>query len=206
VLDVSPFPSGTATRGVVGTTYRIQAGDSLAGIGERFGIPWETIAAANNFTADSLLLPGQEIIIPAPGATVQPIATPRPRPTSTPVPPSPTPTPSLPAPVLINPGDGASFSGDKANIVLEWQAAGLPPGAEYQITVQYLAGGVRQTSFWHMPVTSMRVPPWLWGLADQPARRYTWFVTVVQVTTDGKGGERIIPLSPPGQPRTFSWN
>ena len=41
--------------------------------------------------------------------------------------------------------------------------------------------------------------------ADQPDRKYTWFVRVVQVTTDGQGGERVIPLSPPSGMRAFYW-
>jgi LysM repeat protein len=199
-------PTGTATSAVAGTKYRLQAGDSLASIGERFDIPWETIAAANGLTAESLLLPGQELIIPAPGATVSPVATPRPRPTATPAPPTATATPALPAPVLLNPGDGSPFSGEKETIVLEWQAVGgLPAGAEYQITIHYQTNGATQSHIWRTPLTSTRVPLWLWNKADQPGRRYTWFVTVVQVTTDGKGGERIVPLSPPSQLRTFSW-
>ncbi len=73
-------PAAVAQQTPGRTTYRVQAGDSLAGIGERFGVPWEAIAAANNMTASSMLMPGDEIVIPAPGAPIPPSATPRPRP------------------------------------------------------------------------------------------------------------------------------
>lgn len=209
VTATATQPASTATPaaspGV--TIYRVQAGDTLAEIGLRFGVAWEAIAAANKITADTPLQVGQELVIPPAGAPAPPTAAPRPRPTATPAPPTATSTPSLPAPLLTNPGDGTPFSGDGANIVLEWQAVpGFLSGAEYQITVRYLAGGSLQTRTWRTPLTSTRAPLWLWGLADQPARQYTWFVTVVQVTTDGKGGERVIPLSQPSQPRSFTWN
>jgi LysM repeat protein len=189
------------------TTYRIQSGDSFAGIGERFGVPWEAIAAANNMTADSMLMPGDEIVIPAPGAPLPPTATPRPRPTATPVTPTATAAPAFPAPILTSPSDGTPYSGDNANIVLIWQPVpGIPSGAKYRITLRYLAGGVQQLRYWDTPLTSIGVAPDVWGHADQPARQHTWFVTVIQVTTDGKGGELVIPLSQPSQPRTFTWN
>jgi hypothetical protein len=31
-------------------------------------------------------------------------------------------------------------------------------------------------------------------------------VRVVEVTTDGQGGERVIPVSQPSTTRTFYWN
>jgi len=136
-----------------------------------------------------------------------PTATPRPRPTATPVPPTPTAAPTLPAPVLVNPADGAFYSGEDKYIVLEWQAVeGLPTFVQYRVTIKWIENGVPVDYHWDTRQTGSRVPPWLWLRADQPARRYTWFVTVVQVTTDGQGGERVIELSPPSETRSLSWN
>lgn len=203
-----PAPTATPAAAAGPTTYRVQAGDSLAGIGQRFGVAWEAIAAANNITADTTLQVGQELVIPASGAPLPPTATPRPLPTATPVPPTATPAPSLPAPGLVNPGDQASYSGSEAVIELIWRTDySLPPGAQYQVTIRWTQGGAAQTyPLPSTPLTSIRVPLWLFGLADQPAREYKWFVTIVQVTTDGKGGERVIPLGQPSQSRTFTWN
>jgi hypothetical protein len=114
------------------------------------------------------------------------------------------------APILTNPGDQGSYSGETAQIVLEWQPApgtGLPSGAFYRVTILYTEKG---TEVAQQPpettATGMRVPLWLWGLADQPARKYAWFVQIVQRTTDGKGGTRLVPLSLPSEKRTFYWN
>ena len=47
----TPEPSATIAR--AGTTYRVQPGDSLAIIGTRFGIPWETIAAVRTWRGEA---------------------------------------------------------------------------------------------------------------------------------------------------------
>jgi hypothetical protein len=73
------------------------------------------------------------------------------------------------------------------------------------VAIDFMSNGVPQEQTWNTTTTGMRVPMGLWGLADQPGRRYTWRVTVVQPTTDGKGGERLIPLSQPSASRTFTW-
>lgn len=45
-------------------TVRVVPGDSLFRIGQRLGIPWRKIAAANNLTGRSKLYPGQRLVIP----------------------------------------------------------------------------------------------------------------------------------------------
>jgi hypothetical protein len=72
--------------------------------------------------------------------------------------------------------------------------------------MRWVAQGVPQEYYWFTTVTGTSVPTWLWGKADQPDRKYTWFVRAVQVTTDGQGGERIIPLSPASSTRALYWN
>lgn len=196
----SPTPAATRSG-----TYVVQAGDTLAGIGARFGVPWETIAAANKIADAAALQVGQVLTIPLAGAP-PPTATPRPRPTATPAPPTPTPLPTLAAPILDRPGDGSSATGGDAEIELGWQPVpGMPPDARYQVTIEWLEGGQKNSHTWTTTATAQRMPPWLYLRADQPARRYVWYVTVVQVGTDGKGGERLTPLSPPSAPRTLSW-
>jgi LysM repeat protein len=48
----------------VGNTYVVQPGDRLFRIGLRFGIPWTSIAAANNIYNPNLIYPGQVLVIP----------------------------------------------------------------------------------------------------------------------------------------------
>ncbi len=92
-------------------------------------------------------------------------------------------------------------------IVLNWNPVpGLPAEARYQMTIRWTEKGAPQEWCETTTATEMRMPPWLFSRADQPDRRYTWFVTAVQPTTDGKGGEINQPLSPPSAARTLTWN
>ena len=202
----TPTAQPTATNVPVqeSTTYHVQAGDTLAVIGQRFGIAWETIAAANQITENTVLQVGQELTIPGTVATLT--ATPVPvKPTDTP--PTPMPEPYLPAPSLIMPGDNTPYSGGDAGIVLQWQPGmELPAGAVYEVNISWTSNGVVEQDSPRTAGTSIRVPTWLWQKADQPARQYQWSIRIVQVSTDGKGGERVIGLSPRSEVRTFFWN
>ncbi len=201
-------PTAAPTQPAGRVTYRVQAGDTLSTIAARYGITWQELAAANGLNARSVLRIGQELIIPVPGAALPPTATPtsRPRPTATPVQPTATPQPQLAAPVLKDPGNEASYSGGDAFVELSWQPVpGMGPEDQYLVVVTWVEQGVPMDHRWLTTATGTRVPPWLWGKADQPARKYTWSVQVVRVTTDGRGGEQVIPLSPPSQIRVFYW-
>lgn len=59
----TPAPTAQPTPG---GTYLVQPGDSLALIGEKFGVPWQLIAEANGIQPpDYVIQPGQELAIPA---------------------------------------------------------------------------------------------------------------------------------------------
>jgi len=90
---------------------------------------------------------------------------------------------------------------------LQWQTKeNLPLGTVYRVIITDKEQGILVTHPFYWTTTSFPVPSWLWGLADQPNREYQWFVQVVQLATDGKGGERVIELGPPSETRTFFWN
>lgn len=52
-----------------GGTYIVQPGDTLEGIGRRFGVPWPSIAQANGIEEPYTIRIGQELVIPAPDDT-----------------------------------------------------------------------------------------------------------------------------------------
>jgi len=92
-------------------------------------------------------------------------------------------------------------------IVLTWlPVPGIPPGARYQVTVRWTENGQPQEWWVNTTAGEIRLPIWLFAKADQPDRRYSWFVTVVQPTTDGLGGEVNQPLSAPSTVHTLTWN
>jgi murein DD-endopeptidase MepM/ murein hydrolase activator NlpD len=187
-----------------GTTYVVKSGDTLAGIATAYGIAWQDIAAANNIGSASALQVGQVLRIPVAGA---PTATPRPKATATPTSAATTPAPTVRAPILESPADGSRADGEKAEIELRWQPVnGMPDGALYQVSIEYVQGGQKQAiTLPPTTATGQRFPPWLYKLSDLPGRLYTWYVTVVRMATDGKGGEVTLPLSPPSAARTFGW-
>jgi LysM repeat protein len=44
--------------------YVVQSGDTLRAIGDKFGVAWQSIAAANGLSLDTVLQPGQQLVIP----------------------------------------------------------------------------------------------------------------------------------------------
>lgn len=202
----TPTVAKTAPAAGNALTYRVRSGDVLSTIAAQFNVSLDALLAANQLTARSILRIGQELVIPGSNAPIPPTATSRPQSTATPTPLPPTPAPYLAAPVLVNPGDGSSHR-ESEEINLTWQPVpGLAAGNQYQVTMRWAEQGVPQEYYWFTTATGTRVPPWLWGRADQPARQYTWFVRAVQVTTDGQGGELAIPLSLASPTRTLYWN
>lgn len=190
------------------TTYRVKSGDTLSGIAGQFGIGWQDLAAANNLTSRSTLSVGQELVVPVGGVAAPPPApTAAPRPTEI-VAPSPTPVQLLPAPQLLSPADQTPYSGASADFELVWSVVqGMPFGAQYQVTIRWVEqGSPVEYSELYTTATSIRMPGWLFARADQPARQYSWSVRVVQTTTDGQGGQKIILLSPSSATHVLYWN
>jgi hypothetical protein len=114
----------------------------------------------------------------------------------------------LPVPQLISPADQVPNAGPGAFIELVWsRVEDLPPGAGYRVAIRWVEQGSPMEYL--VPVTtatSIRMPSWLFGKADQPARRYEWSVRIVRTTTDGQGGEKDIMLSPSSETRVLYWN
>jgi LysM repeat protein len=214
---VVPLPGGSvaptaAPPAQSPTTYTVQSGDSLSSIAQRYGITWQELANANGLTGSSRLNVGQKLIIPGTGGPAQPAPTATSAPvvaaTRTPTAAPPPEQPQVPAPVLVSPSDQTPYSGPGDYIELVWeQSADLPAGAQYQVLIRWTEGGVPM-EYPDMRTTakSIRMPLWLYGKADQPARQYVWSVRVVQSVTDGQGGQKDILLSPSSATRVLYWN
>lgn len=65
VLNIDAPENASAT-GASGSTYTVQAGDSLSKIGTHFGVSWKEIFEANRDKLDDpdKIYPGQELVIP----------------------------------------------------------------------------------------------------------------------------------------------
>ena len=199
-------PTATPPPGV----YVVQKGDTLSTIAAKVDRTVAALAAYNNIKDPTTIYVGQKLKIP-PADYKPPTPTPR-RPTKTPTP-TPTATPSitLPAPQLLNPGQNAAFSGEKALIELTWQPLPLPTGAEYVMHIGVQVGPGPKDIEWRMvepigPNTSFYVPAWLFGQAPQQyGRAYLWYVQAALVNRNGEQVQ-IIPISQPSEIRKFFWN
>lgn len=58
--QVLTIPGGSSSS----RKYTVQRGDTLSGIGERFGVPWKSIQAANNIADPDRIFAGQVLVIP----------------------------------------------------------------------------------------------------------------------------------------------
>lgn len=87
----SPAPAAAPT-----TTYTVVAGDFLTGIADRLGVSVRALLTANRLTLNSVIHPGQQLIVPeggsVPGAATPASPKPAPKPT-----PKPAPAPATPA-------------------------------------------------------------------------------------------------------------
>ena len=71
----------------------------------------------------------------------------------------------------------------------------------YQVVIRWIEqGALQEKSDLFTPATSIQMPPWLWGRADQPERRYQWSVRPVRLGTDGRGARWSAHSARPARP------
>ncbi|MEZ5410318.1 MAG: LysM peptidoglycan-binding domain-containing protein [Acidimicrobiales bacterium] len=63
-------PAALSPAAAGATAYVVEDGDTLSGIASKFGISTRSVAAANGISDPNTLKPGQQLMIPAPPASV----------------------------------------------------------------------------------------------------------------------------------------
>ncbi len=158
--------------------------------------------------------------LPTPGPTPTPIIvvvtatpTPEPPPTETPLPtntpaggtsPSPaaTPTPGFkyPAPVLLEPADGAVVPG--LYVYLKWEPVGpLADDEWYTVRLVFRQQGELVYEGDSIKIAEWQVPQRFYYQADGPALEYRWYVFVERKNPDGSTTQ----LSPESKTFLFQW-
>ena len=115
--------------------------------------------------------------------------------------------PTVPAPVLLSPEDGASFSGTNAIIRLAWQSNHTLGSDEcFLLTVSYVQNGSNVGLPMCLQETQWWADDGLYLQPDQETdRAYHWRVRVVREEIDEDGNVSYVPLGPVSQERTFHW-
>lgn len=185
--------------------YQVQTGDTLYGIALKYKVTVAAIKQLNGLKSDNLKA-GQKLQIPASGVQLAPTA----RPTSTPDPTTtltPVPTPLRPAPALLGPPEGASFTGPDTVILLNWASVGILKEDEWYVLRMRRSGPLtQQLALVWTQVTSWRLPADLYlpGLAEP--QRFYWEVSVMRKTGEAADGTwQGVEESPRSETRPFSW-
>lgn len=141
--DGSPTPLLGPTAPAQPTSHVVAPGETLLGIAVRYGVSLDALLLANGFALDTVIMPGQTVIIPAGGSTPtppqgspEPIDTPPPVPDDNPLSPW-----SIPA-LVEYPYDGGAIHKDYL-----WAS-----NDAYEVwSVSYLSDGIRVTGLIHIP-------------------------------------------------------
>lgn len=216
--DGLPLPTNTPTPLSRIYLVEVRTGDTLESIAKRLGTTVDAIVIANDWieNADTIIIPGDQLVAPVGTVVPTPTVDASSLPTSTPVP-TPTPTPGTrwPPPQLLSPIDGSLQSGP---VLLQWLSVGLLDSDEVYVVRVLPESGLRQAGLLRpadalrqaltvvQTGTSYRVPEeWL---ADQALRssRFTWSVQVAQDARAIVGQfSGLLATSPSSQVRSFTW-
>lgn len=106
---------------------------------------------------------------------------------------------------LKAPANGASYQGEGANIVLEWQAVnGLAANEYYRVMIFYPVNGREQAGGAWLKSTTYRPPAWF---LTQHNGRFEWQVVIIEasgpVERNGRPGDTV---SEPSERRWFNWS
>lgn len=185
----------------------VRAGDTIETIAKRMGSSVDAIVDFNDnlHNADTIIRPGEQVIVPVGTITATLTLQSASGPTSTPVPtPTATPGPIHAAPQLLTPLDGATVTGE--TVLLQWLSVGaLGPTEVYVVRVT--PSGRTRDEFTATTIgASYRIPnEWLLKESER-GNRFTWSVQVARdVRTLAGDLTGLLATSPPSRPRSFRW-
>jgi hypothetical protein len=120
---------------------------------------------------------------------------------------TPTPAPPYPAPQLLRPRNGESFTQNTDSIALQWGSVGeLRDNEYYQVTVIDLTGGQNEQYVTEVKDTRLIVPESL-RPNDNTPHAYEWFlVPVAQIGVSENGDPIYQPGGPVSEHQIFIWS
>lgn len=175
--------------------YIVQDGDSLSSIAINYGVPMEEIKIFNGRPSNNVFI-GETLKIPL----CKRAATPGPSPTATIPPP-------YPAPNLLLPADGASFSLLNETISLQWASIGTLRDSEaYMVTIEDVTDGQGRRLVDYVTDTKYIIPA-SFRPKDSLSHIFRWWVTTARQLggADDQGQPLWTSAGAQSLQRVFNW-
>lgn len=196
----SPMPTGTPS-GIDATEaacpkdiYTVLGTDTLSTVSLNYDVPMADIKEANGM-ANDIVWEGQKLVIPL--CKRNPTAGPTPTATI---------PPPYPAPNLLLPADGASFTLSNDSFTLQWASVGTLRGNElYQITIVDLTDPSQRRLTDYATDTKYNVPS-TFRPNDNMPHVMKWWITVVRQSGNDSAGKPVYDSAGAvSEQRAFSW-
>ncbi len=175
--------------------YTVQDNDTLSSISANYAVPISVLKSYNGLVNDTVRS-GQPIIIPL----CERMGTPGPTPTFTPPPP-------YPAPNLLLPADGTSFTLADQTVTLQWASIGnLRENEAYQVNIIDVTDGNERKLVAYVTDTKYIIPTSFRPSDSKPHIIRWWITTVRQIGTDENGNPVWDTAGAASVQRDFSWS
>lgn len=200
-LTPSPMPTATVDTSIINDendcentiTVKVESGWTLSSIALNYNVTMASIREYNHLSND-IVQEGQSLIVPL----CERKPTPGPTPTATPAPP-------YPAPNLLLPRSGASFSADTNAVTLQWASvADLRANELYRITVQDLTSETEKILVVYATDTKYILPS-SFRPVDGIPHIIQWTVSVARQINQGTTNPIYEVAGLSSTPRVFSW-
>lgn len=188
-------PQSQATLNCDTVVYIVQDGDTLSSIAANYAVPMEEIKLFNGLASNNVFL-GSPLTIPL----CKRAATPGPSPT-------PTIPPPYPAPNLLLPGDGASFSLINESIALQWASVGtLRDNEAYMVVIEDVTDGQGRRLVDYVTDTKFIIPV-SFRPKDSVAHIFRWWISTARQSggADDQGQPIWISAGAQSIQRVFTW-
>lgn len=205
--DGQLVPTATPTPKNALYKVEVRSGETLEKIAQRLGSTVDAIIAANDWieSADTVIIPGDQLIVPVGEAVLTPLPDASRAPTSTPIPlPTATPGPRWPAPQPLHPIHGETL--EPESVLLQWLSVGVLAPDEVYVVRVWPVGRQREELVDVTLATSYRVPQEWLNLHVRRDSRFEWGVQVARDVRSVAGQTLgLRPTSPLSSPRMFQW-
>jgi hypothetical protein len=190
----TPLPEQQTQQACEQVNYTVQANDTLSTISLNYQVAADDIKAFNGLASDVVFL-GMNLSIPL----CKRAATPGPSPTATIPPP-------YPAPNLLLPADGASFTLASDNITLQWASIGTLRDSEaYIVTIEDVTEGQGRRLVDYVTDTKYIIPISFRPKDNVPHILRWWISTARQTGSDDQGQPIWTSAGAFSLQRVFSW-